>query len=357
MFMMIELNRRRTVKIKPLLVIPMVLVVASCAARSEGDAGQKSGDGVMEIVNVSYDPTRELYQEINAAFVSDFQTKTGKTIKVTQSHGGSGAQARAVIDGLRADVVTLALAGDIDAVARKGLVHDDWEQRLPNHSSPYTSTIVLVVRAGNPKGIKDWPDLTRDGVKIITPNPKTSGGARWNFLAAWGYVTLVSKGTDEEARAFVGKIYRHTVKLDSGARGATQSFVKNKIGDVLISWENDAILARKQVPEQHLEIIYPSASILAEPPVAVVDKTVDERGTRAAAEAYVKFLYTEAAQDIIGKHTYRPISPAARQKYAATLPHLPLFTIREVAGSWSSAQQRFFSDGGIFDQIFQAQGK
>jgi sulfate transport system substrate-binding protein len=307
-------------------------------------------------VNVSYDPTRELYKELNAAFMDDYRRQTGKTVRITQSHGGSGAQARAVIDGLKADVVTLGLAGDIDAISKKGLIQPDWEKRLPNDSSPYTSTIVLVVRAGNPKGIKDWPDLTRAGVKVVTPSPKTSGGARWNFLAAWGYLTQRKKGTEDQAKEFVGKIYRNAVKLDSGARGSTQTFVKNKVGDVLIAWENDAILAQKEAPAQQLEIIYPSASILAQPPVAVVDKTVDERGTRAAAEAYLRFLYTDVAQDIIGKNAYRPSNPAFQKKYASTLPELPLFTIRDVAGSWARAQATFFSDGGVFDAIYQAKG-
>jgi sulfate/thiosulfate-binding protein len=274
-------------------------------------------------------------------------------VKVTQSHGGSGAQARAVIDGLMADVVTLALAGDIDAIARKGLLTEDWQDRLPNHSSPYTSTIVFVVRKGNPKGIKDWADLARPGVKIITPNPKTSGGARWNFLAAWGAVTLGKKGSEDEAMDFVRTLYRNVVKLDTGARGATQSFVKNKLGDVLISWENDAILARHEVADQHLEIIYPSISVLAEPPVAVLDKSVAERGTRAVAEAYLKFLYTDEGQDIIGKNAYRPVNPAYQKKYADTLPQIPLFTIREITGNWATAQQKFFGDGGVFDKIYQ----
>jgi sulfate transport system substrate-binding protein len=328
--------------------------LAGCVSQGDDAGGKANGHARAdyEIVNVSYDPTREFYQELNAAFSSTFQQETGKSVKVTQSHGGSGAQARAVIDGLKADVVTLALAGDIDAIAKKRLLREDWEGRLPSHSAPYTSTIVFVVRKGNPKGIKDWPDLAGSNVKIITPNPKTSGGARWNFLAAWGYVTFGKKGTEDQAREFVAKLYRNAVKLDTGARGATQSFVKNKLGDVLISWENDAILARKEVPDQHLEIVYPSISIQAEPPVAVVDKVVDERGTRDTAEAYLKFLYTDVAQDIIGKNSYRPTSVAFQKKYAASLPQIPLFTIRDVAGSWPSAQPRFFGDGGVFDQIY-----
>jgi sulfate/thiosulfate-binding protein len=316
-------------------------------------AGVKTaGDSpAVEIVNVSYDPTRELYQEINEAFAANQRDK-GQTVKITQSHGGSGAQARAVIDGLQADVVTLALAGDIDAMARKGLIQADWEKRLPGNSSPYTSPIVLVVRQGNPKRVKDWDDLIRSAVKVITPNPKTSGGARWNFLAAWGYIALHKKGSDAEAQDFVQKLYRNVVKLDTGARGSTQSFVKNKLGDVFVSWENEAILAQKEVPEQKLEIVYPSVSIRAEPPVTVVDKNVDARGTRAVAEAYLQFLYTDAAQDIIGKHAYRPTNPAFAKKHAASLPEIKQFTIREVAGSWPEAQQRFFADAGVFDQIY-----
>jgi sulfate transport system substrate-binding protein len=325
------------------------LLVASWGCGGSTQTG--GGTPAVEIVNVSYDPTRELYQEINEAFAK-VQAGKGETVKVTQSHGGSGAQARAIIDGLPADVVTLALAGDIDAIARKGLIQEDWEKRLPENSSPYTSTIVLVVRQGNPKGIKDWDDLIRAGVKVITPNPKTSGGARWNFLAAWGYVSLHKKGSESDAQDFVHKLYRNVVKLDTGARGSAQSFVKNKLGDVFISWENEAILAQREVPEQKLEIVYPSVTIRAEPPVCVVDKNVDARGTRAVAEAYLQFLYSDAAQDIIGKHAYRPTNPVFLKKHAATLPAIEQFTIREVAGSWLEAQRRFFADGGVFDQIY-----
>ena len=337
----------------PRAIFFMSFTVVLLSGCSSGVDAQSSGDDE-EIVNVSYDPTRELYQEINKAFVEHYQRETGKKVKVTQSHGGSGSQARAVIDGLKADVVTLGLAGDIDAIAKKGLIESDWEKRLPDHSSPYTSTIVFVVRKGNPKGIKDWDDLTRPDVKIITPNPKTSGGARWNFLAAWGYVTVHKNGSESEARDFVGKIYKNTIKLDTGARGSTQSFVKNKLGDVFISWENEAILAQKEVPDQKLEIIYPSVSILAEPPVALVDKNVDERGTRALAEAYLNFLYADEAQDIIGKNAYRPRNLTYQQKYAATLPPIKLFTIREMAHDWAQAQQKFFGDGGVFDEIYGA---
>lgn len=331
------------------LVGLLILIPLGMAGGCNNSTDSKAN---LEIINVSYDPTRELYQEINAAFSEDYKQKTGSTIRVVQSHAGSGAQARAVIDGLKADVVTLALAGDIDAIAKKGLIAEDWQSRLPENASPYTSTIVFQVRAGNPKGIKDWPDLIRPGVKIITPNPKTSGGARWNFLAAWGYITLHKKGTEDEARKFVRALLQNVVKLDTGARGATQSFAQNKLGDVLIAWENDAILAQKERPKDNLEIIYPSVSVLAEPPVAVVDKNVDAHGTRAAAVTYLKFLYTDAAQEIIGKNSYRPSNPAIRKKYAATLPEIKLFTLREVAGSWAEAQKTFFGDGGVFDQVY-----
>lgn len=326
----------------------LVLGLVGCGSSGSRDATST----VVEIINASYDPTRELYQEINDSFVAE-QLTAGTKVKITQSHGGSGAQARAVIDGLKADVVTLALEGDIDAIAKKGLIQADWRKRLPDASAPYTSTIVLVVRANNPKGVKDWDDLIRPDVKIITPNPKTSGGARYNFLAAWGYVTKQKKGSDVEAAEFVRKLYKNVQRLDTGARGSTQTFVKNKLGDVLIAWENDAILAQKEVPEQKLQIVYPSISILAEPPVAVVDKNVDERGTRAVAEAYLKFLYSVAAQDIIGKHSYRPRNATFLKKYADRLPALPLFTVADVAGSWSNAQQRFFADGGVFDEIYR----
>src|SRR5262245_46866461 len=328
------------------LALGVALFLTGCGTSNPGTG--------VEIINASYDPTRELYQEINAAFVAE-QLQGGTRIKITQSHGGSGSQARAVIDGLKADVVTLALEGDIDAIAKKGLIQGDWIRRLPDGSAPYTSTIVLVVRAGNPKGIKDWDDLIRTEVKIITPNPKTSGGARYNFLAGWGFAAKQKKGSESDAKEFVRKLYKNVQRLDTGARGSTQTFVKNKLGDVLIAWENDAILAQKEVPDQKLQIIYPSISILAEPPVAVVDKNVDEGGTRAVAEAYLKFLYSDSAQDIIGKNSYRPRNLVFLKKYADHLPALPLFTVAEVAGSWAEAQQRFFADGGVFDEIYRPQ--
>lgn len=329
------------------------VVMLGFAGCSRSDSSRLEGAGDIEIINVSYDPTRELHEEINRAFTAEHLKSTGQRVTVRQSHGGSGGQARAVIDGQKADVVTLALEGDIDAIAKKGLIDADWIKRLPDRSAPYTSTIVLVVRAGNPKSVKDWDDLIRPGVKVITPNPKTSGGARYNFLAAWGYVTKHKKGSDDAANEFVTKLYKNVVKLDTGARGSAQSFVKNKLGDVFISWENEAILAQQQVPEQKLEIVYPSVSILAEPPVAVVDKNVDERGSRDVAEAYLKFYYSDTAQEIIGKNAYRPRNPTILKKYEDRLPPLPLFTVAEVSGTWAEAQRRFFSDGGVFDEIYQ----
>lgn len=327
------------------LLVAILTIATGC-----GQDGAPSGG---ELINVSYDPTRELYEEINAAFVEHYHAQHGERVRIRQSHGGSGAQARAVLDGLRADVVTLALAGDIDAIARKQLIDADWQTRLPDNAAPYTSTIVFMVRRGNPKGIRDWADLARSDVRVITPNPKTSGGARWNFLAAWGAVTVHRKGTDAEAFDLVRKLYRNVVKLDTGARASAQSFIKNRLGDVFISWENEAILTQREAPELGLEIVYPSVSILAEPPVAVVDRNVDERGTRDLAEAYLQFLYTEEAQDIAGKHAYRPRSAAALARHAETLPPIELFTVRDVGGSWAEAQQRFFAADGVFDQIFR----
>jgi sulfate transport system substrate-binding protein len=332
------------VKAVILLAIVTVLGLGGCQARP----------GDLELVNVSYDPTRELYQDINQAFVAKYEKDTGLKLRITQSHGGSGSQARAVIDGLQADVVTLALAGDIEAIEKRGLIHADWQARLPHNSAPYTSTIVFVVRKGNPKGIKDWPDLVRAGVSVITPNPKTSGGARWNFLAAWGFITVHQHQSEAAAKEFVQKLYGNVAKLDTGARGSTDTFLRRKLGDVLIAWENEALLAQKESGNESIEIVYPSASVLAEPPVAVVDKYADARGTRAAAEAYLQFLYTDEAQDIVGKNGYRPSNPAFQQKYVERLPPLKLYSIKEVAGSWSEAQAKLFNDGGVFDQIYQA---
>jgi sulfate transport system substrate-binding protein len=306
------------------------------------------------ILNVSYDPTRELYQDYNAAFAKYWKGKTGEQVTIKASHGGSGKQARAVIDGLGADVVTLALAYDIDEIASKAKsLPEDWQKRLPHNSAPYTSTIVFLVRKGNPKGIKDWDDLVKSGVVVITPNPKTSGGARWNFLAAWGYA-LKKYGGEAKAREFVAALYKGVPVLDSGARGSTTTFTERGIGDVLISWENEAFLAVKELGPEKFEIIVPSVSILAEPPVALVDKVVDKRGTRKVAEAYLQHLYSDEGQDIAGKHFYRPREEKAAAKYASTFPKIDLFTIDEVFGGWQKAQKTYFADGGVFDQIYGA---
>ncbi len=307
-----------------------------------------------ELLNVSYDPTRELYAAINPAFVKD-QASKGKQVSVNTVHGGSGAQAGSVINGQKADVVTLALGGDIDAIARTGIINPDWQKRLESNSSPYTSTIVFVVRDGNPKNIRDWDDLVRDDVKVITPDPKTSGGARWNFLAAWGYVTLHKKKGDNEATEFVTRLYQNVLKLDTGARGSTDTFIKGKQGDVFLSWENEAFLVKK-LSKEKLQIVYPSVSILAEPPVAVVDRVVDEKKTRALAEAYLQFLYTDAAQEIIAAHGYRPINAEIRKKHAKAEADIPLFTLKDVVGSWDQANERFFADRAIFDQIYRKKG-
>jgi sulfate/thiosulfate-binding protein len=308
--------------------------------------------GTVELLNVSYDPTRELYKDVNAAFAAEWKAKTGDTVEIKQSHGGSGKQARSVIDGLKADVVTLALAGDIDAIAEKaGAIPRRWQQRLPNNSAPYTSTIVFLVRKGNPRGIKDWGDLVRPGVSVVTPNPKTSGGARWNYLAAYAYALRANGSDDAKARAFVKALYRNAPVLDTGARGSTTTFVQRGIGDVFISWENEAFLVLEEFGADKFEIVAPSLSILAEPPVTVVDTVVDRKGTRKVAEAYLQFLYSDAGQDLIGKHHYRPTGAAAAAKYAAKFPKLGLVTIADLGG-WAKAQPEHFGDGGVFDQIF-----
>ena len=307
----------------------------------------------VSLLNVSYDPTRELYQDINQGFAKQWKAKTGDTVTIKQSHGGSGKQGRSVIDGLNADVVTLALAYDIDAIAERGLIAKDWQKRLQHNSTPYSSTIVFLVRKGNPKGIKDWNDLVKPGVAVITPNPKTSGGARWNHLAAWGYALKQPGGNEASAKEFLGKLYKNVPVLDSGARGSTVTFVERGIGDVLIAWENEAYLAIKELGPEKVDIVVPSVSILAEPPVAVVDKVVDKRGTRKLAEAYLQYLYTDEAQDVIAKNYYRPTVEKAAKKHANQFPKVKLFTIDEVAGGWTLAQKTHFADGGVFDQIYQ----
>ena len=303
------------------------------------------------ILNVSYDPTRELYQDFNAAFARQWQRKTGNTLTVSQSHGGSGKQARAVIDGLEADVVTLALAYDVDAVEDAGLVKPGWEKRLADNSAPYTSTIVFLVRKGNPKGIKDWGDLAKPGVAVITPNPKTSGGARWNYLAAWEFGKR-KYGGDAQAKDFVGKVFKNVPVLDTGARGSTITFVQRGVGDVLLAWENEAFLALKEFGPEKFEIVVPSVSILAEPSVAVVDGVVDKRGTRSVAEAYLGYLYSSEGQEIAAKHYYRPRLKTVADKYDKVFPKLTLFTIDQAFGGWRKAQKTHFADGGVFDQIY-----
>ncbi|MCL5942718.1 MAG: sulfate ABC transporter substrate-binding protein [Actinobacteria bacterium] len=321
-----------------------------------GGAELPAAGGPVEILNASYDPTREFYQDYNAAFAAYWREKTGQTVTVKQSHGGSGKQARAVIDGLEADVVTLALAYDIDALRKQGLVAEGWQERLPYRSSPYTSTIVFLVRKGNPKGITDWDDLVRPDVEVVTPNPKTSGGARWNYLAAWGYALKSSNGDEGAARDFVTRLYRNVPVLDSGARGSTTTFVERGIGDVLLAWENEAYLVLKELGEGGFEIVTPSTSILAEPPVAVVDKVVDARGTRAVAEAYLQYLYSEEGQEIAARHYYRPRLAAVAARHRGEFPDIRLFTVDDVFGGWEKAQQTHFADGGVFDHVY-APGK
>lgn len=303
------------------------------------------------LLNVSYDPTRELYQEFNKAFAQHWLEKTKEPVKIQQSHGGSGKQARSVIDGLEADVVTLALANDINAIAEKAkLLPEDWQQRLALNSTPYTSTIIFLVRKGNPKGIKDWDDLVRSGVAVITPNPKTSGGAQWNYLAAWEYGKR--RYGEDKAKEFISSIYKNVPVLDSGARGSTTTFVERGVGDVLISWENEAFLALKEYGADKLEIVIPSLSILAEPPVAVIDKMVDKRGTRQIAEAYLQYLYSEQGQEIAAKHFYRPTNEKVAEKYAAQFPKIELFRIDDAFGGWKNAHKIHFADDGTFDQIY-----
>jgi sulfate/thiosulfate transport system substrate-binding protein len=325
-----------------LYAIGLVLLIAGC--------GKSAAPADIKLLNVSYDPTRELYTDFNAAFAKYWKEKTGETVTISQSHGGSGKQARSVIDGLQADVVTLALGYDVDVLHQNGgLIPADWQKRLPNNSAPYTSTIVFLVRKGNPKKIRDWNDLVQPGVAVITPNPKTSGGARWNYLAAWAYAE--KQGGEAAAREFVGRLYKNVPVLDSGARGATTTFAQRGIGDVLLSWENEAFLALREFGADRFEIVVPSISILAEPPVTVVDKVAEARGTRKVAEAYLQYLYSKTGQDIIARHHYRPRDPEIAAKYAATFPNIELVTIEQFGG-WATAQKTHFDDGGVFDQIY-----
>jgi sulfate/thiosulfate transport system substrate-binding protein len=325
------------------------LIAAFLLTIGGGAAGQEK----LTLLNVSYDPTRELYKDINAAFAKQWKEKTGQTIEINQSHGGSGKQARAVIDGQGADVVTLALAYDIDAIAQKAkLLPADWQKRLPHNSCPYTSTIVFLVRKGNPKGIKDWDDLVKPGIAVITPNPKTSGGARWNYLAAWGFALGKNANDEAKAREFVAKLFKNVPVLDSGARGSTTTFAQRGIGDVLLAWENEAFLAIKEIGADKLEIVVPSLSILAEPPVAIVDKVVEKHGAAKVAQAYLEFLYTPEGQELCAKHFYRPSDEQVLAKHADQFPKIKLLTIADFGG-WAAAQKKHFDDGAIFDQLYQ----
>lgn len=340
------------------LVVVLSLSLAACSANTKNESasaeGSSSGGGGkdIELLNVSYDPTRELYEKYNAAFAAYWEKEKGQKVKIKQSHGGSGKQSRAVIDGLAADIVTLALGYDVDAIQKSGLIKEGWQQKYEHNSAPYTSTIVFLVRKGNPKGIKDWNDLLKDGVKVITPNPQTSGGARWNYLAAWGYALHHNNNDEAKAQEFVKELYQHVPVLDSGARGATTTFVEREIGDVLLAWENEAWLSVKELGPDKFDIVYPSESILAEPPVAVVDKNVDKNGTREVAEAYLKYLYSEEGQTIAAENYYRPTLDSVSAKFADQFPKIKLFTIDEAFGGWEQAQAKHFSDGGIFSQIY-----
>ena len=314
---------------------------------------QAAGAKPVTLLNVSYDPTRELYKDINTAYAKYWKDKVGQDLVINQSHGGSGKQARSVIDGLQADVVTLALSNDIDEIAKRGLIAKTWQSRLPDNSAPYTSTIIFLVRKGNPWKIKDWGDLVKPGVDIVTPNPKTGGAPRWAYLAAWAWALKQPGGTDAKAQAFVKQLYSQVPVLDTGARGSMTTFAQRGIGDVLLTWENEAHLARQEFGADKFEIVYPSMSILAEPSVAVVDRNVDRHKTRVVAEGYLNFLYSPLAQDLIGKNHYRPRNPAAAAKYASKFPKLPLVTIDEQFGGWAKAQAKHFADGGVFDQIYK----
>jgi sulfate transport system substrate-binding protein len=349
------MNRNHAFLRRPFAATTRLAATFAFAALLTGAATAEAAS--VTLLNVSYDPTRELYQDFNRAFAADWKKKTGDDVTINQSHGGSGKQARSVIDGIDADVVTLALAYDIDALAEKKLLPTDWATRLPDASTPYTSTIIFLVRKGNPKGIKDWDDLAKPGNAVIVSNPKTSGGARWSYLAAYGYALRKNNGDDAKARDFITRVYRNVPVLDSGARGATVTFAERGVGDVLLSWENEADLAKKEFGADKFDVVYPSSSILAEPPVAVVDRVVDKRGTRKVAEAYLRYLYSDEGQEIAARNFYRPRSAAVAAKHAAQFPKLTLFTIDDTFGGWTKAQKTHFADGGVFDQIYQPTGK
>ena len=342
-------NRKKKTLIGLTSIAASLGVLSACGS---GDETAGEGDAV-EILNVSYDPTRELYDDYNKVFAEHWKEETGQTVTFNQSHGGSGSQARSVIDGLQADVVTLALAYDIDVLNEsRDLIPEDWQSRLPDNSTPYTSTITFLVREGNPKNINDWDDLIRDDVEVVTPNPKTSGGARWNYLAGWAWAEE-EYGSEEAAQQYIGDLYQNVSVLDSGARGATTSFVERGIGDVLLAWENEAILSTEELGEDDFDIVAPSISILTEPPVTVVDQNVDQKGTREVAEAYLEYLYTDEGQRIAAEHYYRPRNEEILEEYSEYFPEINLFTIDEVFGGWQEAQEKHFSDGGIFDQIYE----
>ena len=346
----------RTLRALPLLA-PLVLLLAGCGQHSASPVSSTSGAGktgtATILLNVSYDPTREFYQEYNAAFVKYWKGKSGQDVTIKQSHGGSGKQARAVADGLEADVVTLGIASDIEAIQKAGLIQPGWETRLPDQSTPYTSTIVFLVRHGNPKNIKDWADLARPDVAVITPNPKTSSGGRWNYLAAYGYALQANHGNADAARTYVAALYKNVPVLDSGARGATNTFVQRGLGDVLVGWENDADLAAKVLAPGQFDVVYPSTSIQAEPPVAVVDKNAAKHGASALATAYLQYLYSPEGQAIAARHFYRPHDAAVAKQYAKQFPAVPLFTAEKTFGSWEAIQKTHFADGGTFDQIYR----
>lgn len=348
-------NKKSSIAITFLSILISFSLLAGCGNSSVQTATTGSGasKGPITLLNVSYDPTRELYQAYNEAFSKHWKEKTGQDVTIQQSHGGSGSQARTVIDGNEADVVTLALAYDIDSINKnKELINKEWQKRLPNNSTPYTSTIVFLVRKGNPKNIKDWDDLVKPGIQVITPNPKTSGGARWNYLAAWGYALKKNNNDQQKAKDFVKALFENVPVLDSGARGATTTFVERGLGDVLVAWENEAFLSINELGKDKFEIVVPSISILAEPPVSVVDSVVDKKGTRKVADAYLEYLYSDEGQEIAAKNYYRPRNETIAKKYSQQFPQINLFTIDEVFGGWSKAQQEHFSDGGVFDQIY-----
>ena len=338
------------------LILGFVLLVGGTVSCGKKDLSENKSKKPVELLNVSYDPTRELYTSYNESFIKYWKDKTGQDVTINQSHGGSGKQGRAVIEGLEADVVTLALAYDIDAISESGLIDEGWQNKFEENSAPYTSTIVFLVRKGNPKNIKDWDDLTKTGVSIVTPNPKTSGGARWNYLAAWAYALDNNNGSEEVAKNFVSSLYKNVEVLDSGARGATTTFVERGIGDVLIAWENEAYLSINELGEDKFDIVVPSLSILAEPPVAVVDKVVDKKGTREVSEAYLEYLYSKEGQEIAAKNYYRPRDKEIAEKYKDYFKEVKLVTVDEVFGGWQNAQKTHFSDDGVFDQIYVPKG-